>query len=68
MIITGKYFECCREVHLQLNAKAVLLIVRGGVHGDDFSAVYTTEEWAQMPAVLRMIADRIEEDFKKDNL
>jgi hypothetical protein len=65
MIGPGKYNELVTVLKKTTEAKGVLLIVIGGRLGDGFSVQANPELAAELPAILRIAADDMEEDFGK---
>lgn len=58
----GKYDRLATDVRTKAEAKAVVVIVVGGNKGSGFSVQATVETVLALPALLRTIADGIEED------
>lgn len=62
----GKYDATCTAAMLALNAEGVILIVMNGTNGNGFSANYASlKAQAATPAVLRSVADQMEQDIKE---
>lgn len=60
----GKYDYLCTYVRESAQAEAVVVIVFGGNKGPGFSVQATTPTaTAQLPKLLRMLADQIESDL-----
>jgi hypothetical protein len=67
----GKYDDACTLAREHAGALATLLIVIGGRHGSGFSLQALSEEAsasvvARIPALLRVVADDIEQDILKN--
>ena len=61
----GKYDDACTGVRIITGGRAVVLIVLGGEHGDGFSVQSELGDLtAQLPALLRELADGIERSLK----
>lgn len=58
----GKYDEVVEQVYAQTQAKAALVIVLGGTKGAGFSCKGEAAELLRLPALLRIVADGIEQD------
>lgn len=59
----GKYDDACTQVRIDTNAHAVLLLVLEGTKGSGFSLqVHDMDIVAQLPTMLRNLADQIEAD------
>ena len=58
----GKYDEACTVARMMCEADAVLLLVLNGKLGQGFSAQCPPEMVPHIPALLRRVAFRIEED------
>ena len=58
----GKYDDACTEARLVTAARAVVLIVIDGEEGSGFSvqSALGADLTAQLPALLRQVADEIE--------
>lgn len=68
MIGPGKYDLECESAMIATNARAVMLVIAGGRHGDGFSVCLKPEAlglMVGMPRALRSLADQIEIDVKK---
>ena len=62
----SKYTEACAKARESTNAKAVLLLVLGGDHGDSFEIQVTNVAILSiLPALMRDVADTIEADLKR---
>ena len=61
----GKYDDLCTKVRIEAKAKTAIIIIDGGTKGGGFS-VQTTDLSVnfKLPALLRNIADEIENSFK----
>ena len=59
----GKYDALTSIVRKRAAAKGAIVMVIDGRHGSGFSVQATTEVTAQLPRLLRVIADRIEQDI-----
>ena len=64
MLGPGKYDDLCTEIREATEAEGVILIIIGGNKGQGFSAQLSPEATVKMPAVLRSIADQIEDDAR----
>lgn len=62
MIGPGKYDELCTLVREKAGARAAIVIVVDGDKGTGFSAQGTEVVVTKLPAVLRILADKIEAD------
>lgn len=58
----GKYDAECTWVRQRLGARAVLLVVAGGIKGQGFSVQGTPNYLVNLPAVLREVAQIMERD------
>ena len=64
MIGPGKYDDLCTIVREGAKARGVVLLVMDGARGQGFSVQATIDILAQLPQMLRTIADQIERDTK----
>lgn len=62
MIGPGKYDDICTEVREKVEADGAIVIIFGGNQGNGFSCQTTLPVLAQLPEMLRNIADQIEAD------
>lgn len=63
MIGPGKYHELCTLIREQSRATGCIVILLGGDKGSGFSAQFLNpNDASKLPAVLRHVADQIEED------
>lgn len=60
----GKYDDWCSFVRFGTKAKGAMVLIFEGEHGNGFSSQLPPEQTAQIPDVLRQIADQIEADLK----
>jgi hypothetical protein len=58
----GKYDDLCSEVRKKAGAKVCLLIIIGGNNGSGFSAQMPGFAAADVPDILRDVANQIERD------
>jgi hypothetical protein len=59
----GKYDDLCTAARQTAEADAALLIIFGGNMGSGFSAQIPSNLVGDVPAILRAIADQIEESL-----
>jgi hypothetical protein len=64
MLGPGRYDALCTLARARAKARAALLIVIGGEHGDGFSAQLSREDMATVVRVLREVAATLEEDIR----
>lgn len=57
----GKYDELATEVRTKAKAEGVLVLIVNGVRGSGFSAQLSLDLTLTLPAILRDIANQIEE-------
>jgi hypothetical protein len=60
----GKYDELCKTALDAAKAEGAILMIVNGEHGNGFSVIATAEELFRLPAMLRGMADDIEESFR----
>jgi altronate dehydratase len=58
----GRYDDLVADARAKAKAQGALLIILGGSQGSGFSAMVPPLAMAQIPAVLRQMADEIERD------
>lgn len=66
MIGPGKYDDACTQARLATDAKLIALIVYGGKAGSGFSVQGDPLLATKLPEMLRMMADSIDGDVKRD--
>lgn len=65
MIGPGKYDNLTTEIRRLTDANGAVLIILDGRIGSGFSAQVEPEAAERMPAILRQVADQMEEDHAK---
>lgn len=64
----GKYDSLTTSIREMTGAQGVVLIVMGGHKGHGFSVQASPQMTARLPALLRTMADQIEQDMKFEDL
>jgi hypothetical protein len=62
----GKYDAICTKARIEAKAVGALLMIIEGKNGSGFSVQAPGAILVQLPAVLRFVADEIEQDIKKN--
>ncbi len=62
----GKYDHCCTLARHAAKAKGAIVIIMEGENGSGFSVQIPPENAHQIPQVLRVVADGIEEDLENE--
>ena len=63
----GKYDELATLVRVVADADGVVLIVLGGCEGSGFSVQGPPEVLGELPALLRLVADGIEQNIREED-
>jgi hypothetical protein len=64
----GKYDDLCTEAREKSKGRGAILIILEGEKGFGFSVQAGLPDLLKLPAVLRIIADNMEEDLRKGKL
>lgn len=64
----GKYDDLCTVVRDSAKADAAIVIIHGGERGNGFSVQGPFEFALSLPAILRSVADNIEETMRGGNV
>jgi hypothetical protein len=67
MIGPGKYDDVCTFARIAARADGAVLMVCNGRHGSGFSVQAPEDIIADLPRLLRLVADHIECDLRRNN-